>query len=79
MTKQLNKKSLQLLGLCPVSFGTDGGGSVRIPASLCGLVGLKGTFGRISEAGCAPLAFTVVHVGPLCGNVRDAAILYGKL
>ncbi|XP_072036787.1 uncharacterized protein [Amphiura filiformis] len=66
-------------GLCPVSIGTDGGGSVRIPAALCGLVGLKGTFGRFSCAGCAPLAFTVTHIGPLCGNVRDAAIMYGML
>ncbi|XP_072036786.1 uncharacterized protein [Amphiura filiformis] len=66
-------------GLCAVSIGTDGGGSVRIPATLCGLVGLKATFGRLSCAGCAPLAFTVVHPGPLCSNVRDAAIMYGML
>ncbi|XP_072030137.1 uncharacterized protein [Amphiura filiformis] len=65
-------------GLCPVSIGTDGGGSVRIPAVFCGVVGFKGTFGRFSAAGCAPLAFTVSHMGPLCSSVRDAAIVYGK-
>ena len=65
-------------GLCPVSIGTDGGGSVRIPATFCGVVGLKGTFGRFSGAGCAPLAFTVSHMGPLCSTVKDAAIMYGE-
>ena len=66
-------------GLCPVSIGTDGGGSIRIPAVWCGVVGFKATYGRFSAAGCAPLAFTVSHTGPLCSSVRDAAIIYGNL
>uniref|UniRef100_A0A663LME1 Fatty acid amide hydrolase-like n=1 Tax=Athene cunicularia TaxID=194338 RepID=A0A663LME1_ATHCN len=50
-------------GLCPVAIGTDGGGSVRIPASFCGVVGLKGTFGRISCHGSLPLSYSTVSVG----------------
>uniref|UniRef100_A0A8C3JU25 Amidase domain-containing protein n=1 Tax=Calidris pygmaea TaxID=425635 RepID=A0A8C3JU25_9CHAR len=50
-------------GLCPVAIGTDGGGSVRIPASFCGVVGLKGTFGRISSHGSLPLSYSTVSVG----------------
>lgn len=63
-------------GLCPLAIGTDGGGSVRIPASFCGIVGLKGTFGRISGFGCHPLSYSTVGVGPLCTSVADAAIAY---
>ncbi|XP_070597977.1 uncharacterized protein [Erythrolamprus reginae] len=50
-------------GLCPLAVGTDGGGSVRIPASFCGIVGLKGTFGRISGFGCHPLSYSTVSLG----------------
>ncbi len=63
-------------GLCPGAIGADGGGSVRIPASLCGVVGLKSTFGRISEHGAAPLCWSVAHIGPLTASVEDTAILY---
>ncbi|XP_068022087.1 uncharacterized protein [Melanerpes formicivorus] len=66
-------------GLCPVAIGTDGGGSVRIPASFCGVVGLKGTFGRISAHGCLPLSYSTVSVGPICTSVTDAAIVYSLL
>ncbi|KGL76625.1 Fatty acid amide hydrolase, partial [Tinamus guttatus] len=66
-------------GLCPVAIGTDGGGSVRIPASFCGVVGLKGTFGRISSHGCLPLSYSTVSVGPICTSVADAAIVYSVL
>jgi len=58
-------------GLCPVALGADGGGSIRIPASFCGVVGLKPTFGRVSEHGAAPLCWSVAHVGPLGVTVRD--------
>lgn len=64
-------------GLCPVSLGCDGGGSVRIPSSLCGLVGLKPTFGRISEVGAAPLCPSVDSIGPIGATVEDVAIAYG--
>ncbi|XP_040427357.1 fatty acid amide hydrolase-like isoform X2 [Cygnus olor] len=66
-------------GLCPVGIGTDGGGSVRIPASFCGVVGLKGTFGRISCHGSYPLSYSTVSVGPICTSVADAAIVYSIL
>lgn len=66
-------------GLCPVSIGADGGGSVRIPAALCGVVGLKATFGRISEAGVPPLCWNVGHVGPLGLTVADVAVAYSLI
>ena len=63
-------------GLCPMAVGADGGGSIRIPASLCGVVGLKATFGRVSEFGAAPLCWSVAHLGPIAATVEDAAIGY---
>lgn len=63
-------------GLCPVSVGADGGGSIRVPAALCGVVGLKPTFGRVSEAGAAPLCWSVAHVGPMAATVGDALLAY---
>lgn len=64
-------------GLCPIALGADGGGSIRVPASLCGVVGLKPTFGRISEHGAAPLCWSVAHLGPLGATVEDVALAYG--
>ncbi len=66
-------------GLCPISVGADGGGSVRTPASLCGVVGLKATWGRISEHGAAPLCWHVAHVGPLGATVADCAAAYAVM
>jgi len=66
-------------GLCPVAIGADGGGSIRIPSSFCGLVGLKSTFGRVSEFGAAPLAWSVAHLGPLAATATDAALAFGVL
>ncbi len=60
-------------GLCPVALGADGGGSVRIPSTLCGVTGIKGTYGRVSEVGAAALCWSVAHIGPLAGSVSDAA------
>ncbi len=66
-------------GLNPIAVGADGGGSIRIPAALCGVVGLKATFGRISEHGAAPLCWSVAHVGPLAQDVRDCALAYAVM
>jgi Asp-tRNA(Asn)/Glu-tRNA(Gln) amidotransferase A subunit family amidase len=66
-------------GLCPGAVGADGGGSIRIPASFCGVVGLKPTYGRISEFGAAPLCWSVAHVGPIGATVDDVALLYAAM
>ncbi|GMY12582.1 fatty acid amide hydrolase-like [Fagus crenata] len=66
-------------GLCPVSLGVDGGGSVRMPAALCGVVGLKPTFGRIPHSGVLPLNWTVGMVGVLAGTIEDAFIVYAAI
>ena len=61
-------------GLCPVAVSADAGGSIRIPAALCGLVGLKPTFGRVSEAGVVTLGWSVAHVGAIGATARDVAL-----
>ena len=66
-------------GLCPVAIGADGGGSIRIPASFCGIVGLKPTFGRVSEHGAAPLCWSVAHLGPMAATATDAALAYAVM
>lgn len=66
-------------GLVPLSVGTDNGGSIRIPAAVCGVVGLKPTFGRVSLDGIFPRAYTFDHCGPLTRLVEDAAIALGVL
>ena len=63
-------------GMVPMALGTDTGGSVRIPASLCGTVGLKTTVGRISRAGVYPLSWSLDSVGALTRSVEDAAFVY---
>ena len=66
-------------GLSPIALGCDGGGSIRIPASLCGVVGLKTTWGRISTAGSTPLHWSIGSVGPITSTALDAAIAYSFL
>lgn len=66
-------------GLCAAALGTDTGGSVRAPAALCGLVGFKPTYGRISTAGIVPYCWTLDHVGSLTRDARDAATLFSTL
>jgi aspartyl-tRNA(Asn)/glutamyl-tRNA(Gln) amidotransferase subunit A len=66
-------------GLAPVAIGTDTGGSVRMPASWCGTVGLKVTAGRISTYGVLPLSSTLDTPGPLARTVEDAALIFRAL
>ncbi|MGQ9683852.1 MAG: amidase [Anaerolineae bacterium] len=66
-------------GFWPFAIGADGGGSIRIPASLCGLVGLKATFGRVSEYGAAPLCWSMGHLGPIGATVEDVALAYALI
>ena len=62
--------------MVPMALGSDTGGSVRIPASLCGTVGLKSTVGRVSRAGVYPLSWSLDSVGALTRSVEDAALVY---
>ena len=66
-------------GFMPAALGSDTGGSVRNPASLCGLVGMKPTYGRVSRAGVVPLSFTLDTVGPLTRTVEDNAIVLNMI
>ena len=62
-------------GLCPAAIGTDTGSSIRGPAALCGLVGLKPTHGRVSLRGVCPNCLSYDHVGPIARSARDAGAL----
>ena len=66
-------------GVVPIAIGTDTGGSVRVPAALCGLVGLKVTHGRIPLTGVFPLESSVDTVGPITASVGDAALAYAAM
>ena len=66
-------------GLCAAALGTDTGGSVRAPAALCGLVGFKPTYGRVSTEGVIPYSWTLDHVGSITRTAADATILFSTL
>ena len=66
-------------GHVPFGLGTDTGGSIRIPASLCGVTGLKATMGRVPKDGVAVLTWSMDHVGPLCWTAADAALVLNAL
>ncbi len=66
-------------GMIPMALGSDTGGSVRIPAALCGITGLKTTVGKISRAGVYPLSWSMDSVGPLTRSVEDAALVHQAL
>jgi len=66
-------------GLCVAATGSDTGGSIRIPAALCGIVGLKPTYGRISCRGLLPLSWTLDHPGPMTRSVYGAAVMLAAM
>ena len=66
-------------GLCAAALGTDTGGSVRIPAAYCGVVGLKPSYGLVSTRGIVPLSLRLDHVGPLTRSVGDAALMLAAM
>jgi Asp-tRNA(Asn)/Glu-tRNA(Gln) amidotransferase A subunit family amidase len=65
--------------VCPIAIGTDTGGSIRIPASLCGVAGLKPTYGRVSKRGIYPLAWSLDTAGPIAATVEDAALMLNAI
>ena len=66
-------------GMLPAALGSDTGGSVRHPASMCGIVGMKPTYGRVSRVGVVPLSFSLDNLGPMTRTVEDNAILLGVI
>ena len=66
-------------GLVPLSLGSDTNGSIRVPASFCGVFGLKPTYGRLTRARTFPFVASLDHVGPLARNVRDLAAAYDAM
>ena len=63
-------------GLVPIALGSDTNGSIRVPASFCGIFGLKPTYGRLSRARTFPFVASLDHVGPLARNTLDLALAY---
>lgn len=66
-------------GMCFAALGSDTGGSIRLPAALCGISGFKPTYGRVSTHGVAPLAWSLDHLGPMCRTARDAASMFSAM
>lgn len=66
-------------GMAAATLGSDTNGSIRVPAALCGVVGLKPTYGRVSRAGVVPFSWSLDHIGPITRTVADAALLFSIL
>src|SRR6185295_11326639 len=62
-------------GMCTAAMGSDTGGSIRGPSALCGLAGLKPTYGRVSRHGVLPLSWTLDHTGPMCWTSEDCGLV----
>lgn len=71
--------SAAVSGECALTMGSDTGGSIRIPAALCGIAGLKPTYGRLSRYGLTPLSWSLDHPGPLTRSVEDCALVMNAL
>ncbi len=67
------------VGICGFTLGSDTGGSIRMPAALCNLVGLKPTYGRVSRAGVMPLSWTLDHVGPIARTAEETAVILAAM
>jgi aspartyl-tRNA(Asn)/glutamyl-tRNA(Gln) amidotransferase subunit A len=65
--------------MCFAALGSDTGGSIRLPAALCGIAGLKPSYGRVSTRGAAPLAWSLDHIGPMCRSARDAELVLAAI
>jgi Asp-tRNA(Asn)/Glu-tRNA(Gln) amidotransferase A subunit family amidase len=66
-------------GLAPVSLGSDTNGSIRVPSSLCGVFGMKPTYGRLTRSGTFPFVDSLDHLGPFARSVRDIALAYDAM
>ena len=66
-------------GLVPLALGSDTNGSIRVPSSLCGIFGLKPTFGRLPRTGSFPFVSSLDHLGPFARSVRDLALAYDAM
>ena len=66
-------------GMVTVALGSDTGGSIRIPSALCGITGIKPTYGRVSRAGVLPLAWSMDHAGPMARSAADCALVLGAM
>ena len=66
-------------GLVPIALGSDTNGSIRVPASLCGIFGLKPTYGRLSRARTFPFVASLDHLGPLARSAKDLALAYDAM
>ena len=64
---------------CSCLAGLDGGGSIRVPAAMCGVVGVRPSVGRSAHTHCPPTAFSIAAWGPLAASVADAAIVYAVM
>lgn len=66
-------------GMCFGAIGTDTAGSIRLPAAICGITGMKPTYGRVSRQGCLPFSWSLDHIGPMTKTVKDSSIILNSI